>query len=51
MKFFLFFILFLTNLLVADPRLEFEQTALDKYVHSIDESFKAARARSKQVIK
>ena len=39
MKFFLFFILFLTNLLAADPRLEFEQTALDKYVHSIDESF------------
>jgi len=27
------------NFLFADPRLEFDQTALDQYVHSIDESY------------
>ena len=35
----LFVIICFTNFLYADPRLEFDQTALDDYVHSIDESY------------
>ena len=34
-----FFIICFTNFLYAEPRLEFDQTALDDYVHSIDESY------------
>ena len=39
MKKLLFVIICFTNFLYADPRLEFDQTALDDYVHSIDESY------------
>ena len=39
MKKLFFLVLFFLNYLSAEPRLNFEQTALDKYVHSIDESF------------
>ena len=39
MKKILLFIICFANFLFADPRLEFDQTALDEYVHSIDESF------------
>ena len=35
----LFLILLFANFLVAEPRLEFNQTALDDYVHSIDGSY------------
>ena len=40
MKRILFLVLLFTNSLVAEPRLEFNQTALDDYVHSVDESYK-----------
>ena len=39
MKKILLFIICFANFLFAEPRLEFDQTALDEYVHSIDESF------------
>ena len=39
MKKLFFLVLFFLNYLSAEPRLNFEQTALDKYVHSIDESY------------
>ena len=39
MKKVLFLIICFANFLFAEPRLEFDQTALDEYVHSIDESF------------
>jgi len=35
----LFLIICFANFLFADPRLEFDQTALDEYVHSIDDSY------------
>ncbi len=40
MKRILFLVLLFTNSLVAEPRFEFNQTALDDYVHSVDESYK-----------
>ena len=39
MKRILFLALLFTNFLVAEPRFEFNQTALDDYVHSIDGSY------------
>ena len=39
MKRILFLALLFTNFLVAEPRSEFNQTALDDYVHSIDGSY------------
>ena len=39
MKKILFLALLFTNFLVAEPRFEFNQTALDDYVHSIDGSY------------
>ena len=39
MKKVLFLMICFANFLFADPRLEFDQTALDEYVHSIDKSF------------
>ena len=38
-KFFLLIIFNWACLLIAEPRMEFNQTALDKYVHSHDESY------------
>ena len=35
----LFLILLFANFLVAEPRFEFNQTALDDYVHSIDGAY------------
>ena len=32
-------ILFFSSFLITEPRLEFDQTALDNYVHSIDGSY------------
>ncbi len=40
MKRILFLVLLFTNSLVAEPRFELNQTALDDYVHSVDESYK-----------
>ena len=39
MKKFLLLVLFFSNLLVTEPRLEFEQSALDDYVHTLDKSY------------